>query len=161
MKLLYVNVHAVTRHYGGPEEGGWWYDAGQPLASVPVEAEEKPGHKPGTCFQCDKHRETGEGELCVEYPDDQEVDEVKSAYYFEGSDEEFQETAAYKRMIKPIKHLVPINPEWMEALKKNLETMFADQKYGNTGSVLGGVDVQITVDNEMARFWPEEKPRYE
>ena len=33
---LWVNAYVVTRHYGGPEEGGWWYDAGEPLASVPV-----------------------------------------------------------------------------------------------------------------------------
>jgi hypothetical protein len=25
-KLVYVNVYSVTRHYGGPEEGGWWYN---------------------------------------------------------------------------------------------------------------------------------------
>lgn len=25
-KLVYINVYEVTRHYGGPEEGGWWYD---------------------------------------------------------------------------------------------------------------------------------------
>jgi len=23
---MYLNVYAVTRHYGGPEEGGWWYN---------------------------------------------------------------------------------------------------------------------------------------
>lgn len=23
---MYVSVYSVTRHYGGPEEGGWWYD---------------------------------------------------------------------------------------------------------------------------------------
>ena len=22
----FVQVHSVSRHYGGPEEGGWWYD---------------------------------------------------------------------------------------------------------------------------------------
>ena len=33
---LYVNAYAVSRCYGGPEEGGWWYDSGRPLASVPV-----------------------------------------------------------------------------------------------------------------------------
>ncbi|MEO2202247.1 hypothetical protein ABGV42_00635 [Paenibacillus pabuli] len=22
----FVNVYRVTRHYGGPEEGGWWYN---------------------------------------------------------------------------------------------------------------------------------------
>jgi hypothetical protein len=24
----YVNVYAIDRCYGGPEEGGWWYDTG-------------------------------------------------------------------------------------------------------------------------------------
>jgi len=38
--ILFVNAYAVSRHYGGPEEGGWWYDAGEPLASVPIEATE-------------------------------------------------------------------------------------------------------------------------
>jgi hypothetical protein len=23
---VWVNVYEVTRHYGGPEEGGWWYN---------------------------------------------------------------------------------------------------------------------------------------
>lgn len=36
---LYVNAYAVTRHFGGREEGGWWFDRGEPLASVPVDAE--------------------------------------------------------------------------------------------------------------------------
>ena len=22
----YINVYFITREYGGPEEGGWWYD---------------------------------------------------------------------------------------------------------------------------------------
>ena len=34
--VQYVNAYAVTRNYGGPEEGGWWYDQDTPLASVPV-----------------------------------------------------------------------------------------------------------------------------
>ena len=29
----YVNVYAITRHYGGPEEGGWWYNTGEPIES--------------------------------------------------------------------------------------------------------------------------------
>lgn len=32
----YVSVYSVGRAYGGPEEGGWWYDYGTPQASVPV-----------------------------------------------------------------------------------------------------------------------------
>lgn len=29
----YINTYAVTRHYGGAEEGGWWFDRGEPLFS--------------------------------------------------------------------------------------------------------------------------------
>jgi len=32
----YVNLYRVTRHKGGPEEGGWWYDRGEPKASIPL-----------------------------------------------------------------------------------------------------------------------------
>jgi len=31
----YVNAYAVHRRYGGPEEGGWYFDVGRPLASIP------------------------------------------------------------------------------------------------------------------------------
>ena len=33
---MFVNVYLVDRAYGGPEEGGWWYDYGQILAVYPV-----------------------------------------------------------------------------------------------------------------------------
>lgn len=33
---LFVNVYEVTRHFGGYEEGGWWYDWFECLQSVPV-----------------------------------------------------------------------------------------------------------------------------
>ncbi len=44
--LLYVNVYLYDRAYGGPEEGGWWYDTYDPvpeecvLAKSVEEAEE-------------------------------------------------------------------------------------------------------------------------
>lgn len=36
--MIYVNCYKVSLCYGGPEEGGWWYDAGEPLASVPLDS---------------------------------------------------------------------------------------------------------------------------
>lgn len=30
----YVNVYSIDRAYGGPEEGGWWYDTGQVIISA-------------------------------------------------------------------------------------------------------------------------------
>ena len=35
--ILYVNAYSVQSLFGGPEEGGWWYDAYEPLASVPLD----------------------------------------------------------------------------------------------------------------------------
>lgn len=35
--IYYVNVYEADRAYGGPEEGGWWYDIGEPFASIPCE----------------------------------------------------------------------------------------------------------------------------
>lgn len=35
--MKYVNVYSMSREYGGPEEGGWWFDTWEPVASVPCE----------------------------------------------------------------------------------------------------------------------------
>jgi hypothetical protein len=35
--LHYVNVYRLEQGYGGPEEGGWYYEAGEPVASVPFD----------------------------------------------------------------------------------------------------------------------------
>lgn len=40
----WVNVFEVMRKYGGPEEGGWWYDTGQPVASIPVKGLNRAEH---------------------------------------------------------------------------------------------------------------------
>ena len=34
---VHVNAYSVDRIYGGPEEGGWWYDSGEPLGSIMIE----------------------------------------------------------------------------------------------------------------------------
>jgi hypothetical protein len=31
---VYLNTYEVWQAYGGPEEGGWWYDCGAPVQSV-------------------------------------------------------------------------------------------------------------------------------
>lgn len=34
--VLFANAYSANRLYGGPEEGGWWYDSGLPVASIPL-----------------------------------------------------------------------------------------------------------------------------
>lgn len=38
--ITYLNAYNVNRLYGGPQEGGWWFDAGDPVASVPLREED-------------------------------------------------------------------------------------------------------------------------
>ena len=35
-RYIYVNVYETDRIYGGPQEGGWYYDAGNPVKVMPV-----------------------------------------------------------------------------------------------------------------------------
>jgi len=37
--FTFVNVYEVDRAYGGPEEGGWWYDTGRLITSRQVSRE--------------------------------------------------------------------------------------------------------------------------
>ena len=37
----HLNVYQITQAYGGPEEGGWWFDAGVPCESVVVDSQEE------------------------------------------------------------------------------------------------------------------------
>lgn len=39
-QVNFATVYAITRHYGGPEEGGWWYNWYEPLKSIAVDGED-------------------------------------------------------------------------------------------------------------------------
>lgn len=35
-KIVFVNVYSITRHFGGHEEGGWWYNWDKCIETYPV-----------------------------------------------------------------------------------------------------------------------------
>lgn len=41
--MLYLNAYKVYQAYGGPEEGGWYYSVGEPMASLPIASIVKKG----------------------------------------------------------------------------------------------------------------------
>lgn len=153
MDLLYLNVYSVTRHCAGPAEGGEWFDSGEPLASVPIRAKRIQGHD-SICWNCEMARKGALNEqdepyiLCKELPED--LDNL--------SDEEAAQVEANARTTY---HLVPADQAEMEANRKDLEEMFADEAYGDIGSVLGGVEIRVALEEHMAAHWPEKTPRYE
>lgn len=38
-EIQWVTAYDHNRAYGGPEEGGWWFDTGEVLASIPCRTE--------------------------------------------------------------------------------------------------------------------------
>lgn len=37
---VYLNTYEIWQAYGGPEEGGWWYDCGSPVQSILISDQE-------------------------------------------------------------------------------------------------------------------------
>lgn len=40
-QVNFATVYAITRHYGGPEEGGWWYNWYDPVDTIQVHTDEE------------------------------------------------------------------------------------------------------------------------
>jgi hypothetical protein len=37
---VYLNTYETWQAYGGPEEGGWWYECGEPVQSILISDED-------------------------------------------------------------------------------------------------------------------------
>lgn len=37
---VYLNTYETFQAYGGPEEGGWWYECGTPVQSILISSED-------------------------------------------------------------------------------------------------------------------------
>jgi hypothetical protein len=130
--LLYVNAYEVSRPYGGPEEGGWWYDSYSPLASIPVLADVVEGHD-NSCYTCSCARENA-----IEEGEGNKPKFCKWGY-----------------------QLIAKDNDQVEMFKAHLENCYGNMREGSLGSVLGGTDIQICVEDHPAKQSPETRPRYE
>ena len=162
---LYVNVYAVTRHHGGPEEGGWYYNEGEPLGSVPVAAVRQPGHTPHECTQCDEARNSRGDErdgppleFCmVCFCDEQETHHVTTR---DGQEHPCtEEECMYAQ--HPSFHVVAERDDEVDAVVARMKALFEEDNEGDIYSVLGGVRIEVQIQDHIARDWPEERPRYE
>jgi hypothetical protein len=180
MDLLFLNVYAVSRHYGGREEGGWWYNRGEPLASVPLRARRVRGHG-DCCAQCNRAKHSLKLDpaeripFCRYLPEnyDQAVEDLARdlAYGLRGArwsdltdleqlSYESQAIAQIEQNSPEVYHLV-VRDLFEEARKrKELQELFADQARGDIYSVNGGVEIQVMVEESLAAPWPTERPTY-
>jgi hypothetical protein len=131
---LYINVYSVTRHYGGPEEGGWWYNSGTPLASVPIQVErldECPNHDEYGC------RCTMDQGIFVSSPDPDDPNDLPIDFHFRV-------------------------PELEKKIQMDhLQALLAGEEWGNIYSMGGGMECQIRIEDHFAAYWPATRPTYE
>ena len=57
---IYINTYIVTRHYGGPEEGGWWYNQGHLIETLET-SEDKADEERSKMEE--KHKDKNEGDI--------------------------------------------------------------------------------------------------
>lgn len=54
MKVKYINIYECNKAFGGPEEGGWWYDYGHFIDGFPVKPKQIPTAVRRVQNLCDK-----------------------------------------------------------------------------------------------------------
>ena len=136
--MLYVNVYLVSQLYGGAEEGGWYFDAGEPLGSIPIKTEYKPGldyycaETRVHVRQCDGCRGTGEVEV---------------------EDESYPERGTYMARCLDCGE-VPFDLEATGKLMAEMQEMFQEEpgRYQH---------IQVMLQNHFAAPYPDRKPHYE
>lgn len=129
--LVYVNAYLVGRNFGGSEEGGWWYNSGNCVASVPVIVPE----------EIEKQSRQERNNLC-EDPEDftkEYIDNEVNSFVLD-------KMRSKERVLDTI--------TWICDVLSELE-------YGDINSVLGGEEIQTRLEMEFGTFFPKISPHYE
>lgn len=132
---VWVNVYDVAQAYGGPEEGGWWFDTGTPVASIPVELTEE---------EWDKARRVFAERMGLPKGDDLGWDE-QNAWVLEVAFSKHIESTLREKAWK-------VREEWEERYP------WESQRYS---SVLPSTTYNVVIEDRFARAYPDERPHYE
>jgi hypothetical protein len=141
--MLYINAYIVSRCYGGGEEGGWWYDSGEPIASVPIPTEQAAGKdyfcQNGEVHTRDCHTCHGTGEVEKDDEYDTECGNDPPRTYIGRCEDCGQ---------------IPSDLGKCKDLISHLEGLLVDE-------VGRGQRLNIAVEKGMAEHYPQRTPRYE
>jgi hypothetical protein len=137
--MLYINAYRVSRVYGGHEEGGWYYDAGEPLAAIPIETKEERGKD---------YYFTSDGKFHV-----RECMTCGGAGEYEEEDPTYEPAAIYMKQCEYCGEL-PASEEEVLKTFKSLEKLLKPEIDRNE-------DFRIALEGHMAAHYPERRPHYE
>jgi hypothetical protein len=141
--MLYVNVYLVDNIWFSPAEGGCYYDAGTPLASIPIQSKREPG-KDYYCHDGHVH--------------------IRECYTCQGTGQVEMELENYRSDGGPATYIsncpdcgqIPCDLTGTGKLITEMEDLFAD-----------GADpyqhqrIDVMLQDHFAEYWPVESPTYE
>lgn len=151
--MLYVNVYLVTQLYGGPEEGGWYFDSGEPLGSIPIQTklENKDYYVSSETEGCGSKKTITKTTIHL-----RECSGCKGTGEVEEESEERDdkgEPYVYTARCKSCGEI----PEDLEATAK----IMTDMHKMFEGDVGRYQHIQVMLQDHFATFYPERKPHYE
>jgi len=151
--MLYVNVYLVAQVYGGPEEGSWYFDAGQPLASIPIKTKQENKDYYLTSETSGHGRNSKVEKVCIHLRDCSEC---------HGTGEVEEESDDHCLGEEPRVYTVKCRecgeiPEDLEATAKLMKEMY-DMFEGEPGRY---EHIQVMLQKQFAAPFPERKPHYE
>jgi hypothetical protein len=141
--MLYVNVYLVSQVWFSPAEGGCYYDAGEPIASIPIKTEYQKGRD--------------------YYLSDQDV-HLRDCYSCHGTGEVDQEAEDWQLQVgeEPYTYKVvcqycgkiPADVEATDKLMSEMEEMFKDEpgRYQH---------IRVSLEDHFAQPYPDRVPHYE
>jgi hypothetical protein len=130
-RKVYVNAYSVYRVFGGREEGGWYYNVGQFLSSIPIVGVAVRGCGKG-CYQC------GLADMGVFGRDGKPALHCRNSF-----------------------HLVPKDATQAEMFVAHLKQMYAGVNEGDIYSVNGGSELHVCIEDHPGANFPQRRPTYE
>jgi hypothetical protein len=152
--MLYVNVHCVSQQYGGPEEGGWYYDVGEPIASIPVKSKYEPGK--GYYLTSDTEGYGRKAKVVNVKINLRVCDCCKGTGQVEEEDETYPDRGTFMARCTDCGEI----PEDLEATAKLFEQMYA--MFDEEGTASGRYEhISVSLQDHFASSYPDRKPHYE
>lgn len=135
--MLYLNAYRVSRVYGGPQEGGWYYDAGEPLASIPIPTR----HEKGQTYYMENYKPVIQDCHCCEGKGEtQEEDPELPGHLYMVRCQDCGE--------------VPENPAMVGEATQKLNALVSDE-------IGRREELNISLERKFAEAYPSERPTYE
>lgn len=173
---IYLNTYETWESYGGPEEGGWWFECGTPVQSIKI-SEENLEHLQEQRDQKQDNYRFRWMKMCEFYREEPEGEKKdKLSKIIENLEDAINKTWKEGRLPELNRMANEINKAFTEEREitvKCKETggyqfvvsspdpLGMDDEDPTPSAYYGDQKYKTEVESHFAEFFPQEKPRYE